>query len=452
MLSDRNKQKILSILLASSLVAIGGCSNSAAIESSLSPDPQLQSSIGKTGFEETSNTPTESIPNADRNAPTANSLTNQNPNPENQLIARLPQQIPIYPQAILENIEPDSTAERGKANWNSSDGLRPIARYYQNELKIGGWKIIQPFDLQTQELNQVAIANKDNLEITIALEGSTGEGQNPDRQTKLTIAYQPLSVTANEPVTSSSNNKSGNGNAAVGVASNNNKANNTDDFVDLNEVPEQLQGYVKDMAALGILSPYTNEGNAELSKFAPNKPVTRAEYASWLIAANNIYHANSPGDKIYLANKSDRVAFQDVNSSNANFGAIQGLAEAGLVPSMLSDDSSKLLFQPNAPLTRVDLITWKVPLDVRKSLPNASLDAIAQSWGFQDVTKVDPVALKALFADFQNGDRSNIRRIFGYTTLFQPQKAVTRAEAAASLWYFGNQGDGITAKEASAIK
>ena len=52
-----------------------------------------------------------------------------------------------------------------------------------------------------------------------------------------------------------------------------------------------------------------------------------------------------------------------------------------------------------------------------------------------------------LYADFQNGDLSNIRRIFGYTTLFQPKKPVTRAEAAASLWYFGFQGDGITAQE-----
>ncbi|MEY4519026.1 MAG: hypothetical protein RLZZ499_1625, partial [Cyanobacteriota bacterium] len=61
---------------------------------------------------------------------------------------------------------------------------------------------------------------------------------------------------------------------------------------------------------------------------------------------------------------------------------------------------------------------------------------------------------RALYDDFQNGDRSNVRRIFGYTTLFQPKKPVTRAEAAASLWYFGFQGDGITAKEvlASAAK
>ncbi|NEQ70571.1 MAG: S-layer homology domain-containing protein, partial [Symploca sp. SIO2D2] len=42
---------------------------------------------------------------------------------------------------------------------------------------------------------------------------------------------------------------------------------------------------------------------------------------------------------------------------------------------------------------------------------------------------------------------ANIRRLLGYTTLFQPKKAVTRAETAAVLWYIGYQGEGISAKE-----
>ncbi|MGB3642768.1 MAG: S-layer homology domain-containing protein, partial [Rivularia sp. (in: cyanobacteria)] len=55
-------------------------------------------------------------------------------------------------------------------------------------------------------------------------------------------------------------------------------------------------------------------------------------------------------------------------------------------------------------------------------------------------------------ADYQNGEQSNIRRVFGYTTLFQPKKAVTRAEAAAALWYFGTESEGISAKEALKLK
>ena len=49
--------------------------------------------------------------------------------------------------------------------------------------------------------------------------------------------------------------------------------------------------------------------------------------------------------------------------------------------------------------------------------------------------------------NYNNADNSNIRRVFGYTTLFQPKKTVTRAQAAATLWYFGFQGEGISANE-----
>jgi hypothetical protein len=84
---------------------------------------------------------------------------------------------------------------------------------------------------------------------------------------------------------------------------------------------------------------------------------------------------------------------------------------------------------------------------MRKALPQASIKALEESWGFQDAADINSTALRALYGDFQNGDRSNVRRIFGYTTLFQPKKPVTRAEAAVSLWYFGYQGDGITARE-----
>jgi hypothetical protein len=225
-------------------------------------------------------------------------------------------------------------------------------------------------------------------------------------------------------------------------------------FEDLDEVPPQLQQPIESVAALGILTPYTRQANVDVTKFAPNQVITRGEYARWLIAANNRYYADNPGKKIYLATKTSQPAFNDINPSHPDFAAIQSLAEAGLIPSRLTEDSTNLLFRPDAPLTRADLVSWKVPLDTRKSLPKASIQAIEESWGFQDTADIDSSATRALYADFQNGDRSNVRRIFGYTTLFQPKKPVTRAEAAASLWHFGFQGDGITAKEvlASAAK
>ncbi len=141
-----------------------------------------------------------------------------------------------------------------------------------------------------------------------------------------------------------------------------------------------------------------------------------------------------------------------MSKSDVDFPVIQGLAETGLIPSPLSGDSTAVLFQPDAPLTREQLILWKIPLDTRQALPAANLEAVKQTWGFQDTGKIDPKALRAVLADFQNGEQSNIRRVFGYTTLFQPKKPVSRAEAAAALGYFGTLGEGVSASEALNIK
>ena len=122
-------------------------------------------------------------------------------------------------------------------------------------------------------------------------------------------------------------------------------------------------------------------------------------------------------------------------------------AVAGLIPSALSGESTVVNFRPDAPLTRETLLQWKVPLDLRRSLPNATVEAVKEAWGFQDAAKIEPKALQAVLADHANGNQANIRRAFGFTTLFQPQKPVTRAEAAAALWHFGYQGDGLSADE-----
>ncbi|NEO66874.1 MAG: S-layer homology domain-containing protein, partial [Moorea sp. SIO4G2] len=188
------------------------------------------------------------------------------------------------------------------------------------------------------------------------------------------------------------------------------------------------------------------------TQFAPNQTISRRQYARWLMDANNRIYANRPGLQIRLASNTTQPAFQDVPRTDPDFPYIQGLADAGLIPSPLSGDSTAVLFRPNAPLTREKLMLWKVPLDTRKALPKASIEAVKETWGFKDTAEIDPKALRAVLADFRNGDLANIRRVFGYTILFQPKKPVTRAEAAAALWYFGSQGEGQSAKEALFIK
>jgi S-layer homology domain len=212
---------------------------------------------------------------------------------------------------------------------------------------------------------------------------------------------------------------------------------------DTSQVSAEFQSYIADLTNLGALQITSSKG------FEPNKVITRREYARWLVETNNLFYASVPARKIRLGASTDQPAFKDVTSKDPDFGAIQGLANAGLIPSALSGESGVVNFRPNAPLTREDLIFWKVPVDIRRSLPNATLETIKESWGFQDTAKIDPKVLRAVLADYQNGDLSNIRRAFGYTTLFNPKKTVSRAEAAAVLWFFGAQGDGLSAKDAS---
>ena len=470
-----NRQTVRAIILISSLI-LASCSNSAAIEGFISADSRLKEDKTKqlsntTQLQSSSNSLTvedredvsvtpQSEENTTANVNRNDVLTQDRtidrdsnesiPSQVSDLPFNFPGAFPIYPQAQLENIRSDDD-NSGMLTWKTSDNRKAVADYYLAQLLANDWRIIKPFTISPKQKIASAIAVKDNLRLDLTLL-SNQESASERQNTELSVIYHSTgSDIANgtqtiEPAKSrkpSQPQPRQTETTRTIVPSNNYNV----EFTDLDDIPEQLQQPLKAIAALGVLTPYTGEANVELSKFAPNKIITRGEYARWLIAANNRYYSDNPGKKIYIAPEAQQPAFNDVKPSNPDFAAIQSLAEAGLIPSRLSGDSTNLLFRPDAPLTREDLITWKVPLDTRQSLPKASIEAIEESWGFQDAANTDSSAVRALYADFQNGDLSNVRRIFGYTTLFQPKKPVTRAEAAASLWYFGFQGDGITARE-----
>lgn len=240
------------------------------------------------------------------------------------------------------------------------------------------------------------------------------------------------------------------------------------DYTDLEKAPDEIQPYLVDLIDLDLLkvrplkAQPASESNgsstegankakpttpANPDEFRPNQAITRREYARWLLAVNNRFYAGQSNRKVRPGVTSSTPVFKDLSASDPDFSAVQGLAEAGIIPSPLTGSSTTLTFRPDASLTRQDLLLWKVPLDTRQPLPQATPAAVQEAWGFQDAAKVEPRALQAVLADYQNGDFANIRRAFGYTTLFQPTKAATRAEAAAVLWRFGNSTEGITAAE-----
>jgi hypothetical protein len=453
-----DKRPTIIASLSALLVALTACANSPTskvLEQSFSPDSSLKDN------------------------PITFGQSSQN-NTQNQTLAKLPAdfptEIPLYPEAQLQEVKQPTTSDNQDqvTVWTTAAPSNLVQSFYQKAFESNSWQIVsQPaFD----DANSPLVARRNNLQVTVSVQPLTSLGvQTPSSSqttgsrnagdiTKFLIQYSQDAEKAAVPQPGEPD--------FIGPVLPSEVANTSADtldakdstqmkpagssvFTDINKAPADLRKYVEDLAALGVLMPdksASKSNSAAGVAFEPNKNINRRQYVRWLVAANNQIYTNSPSKQIRLAAAEAQPAFQDVPRTDPDFPAIQGLAEAGLIPSPLSGDSTTVLFRPDAPLTRENLILWKVPLDTRQALPAASVDAVKQTWGFQDAARIDPKALRAVLADFQNGEQANIRRVFGYTALFQPKKTVTRAEATAAIWYFGTQGEGLSAKEALQLK
>ena len=380
------------IIISFFLTVATACSNSNVLEGRFSPNPQLENS--------SENTISSSL----------------------EIPPDFPSIIPQYSNSNLKEVSDTLTAQKGLISWSSSDSINTITDFYQEQFKFNSWQITQPFNSDDNTL----VAQKDNLQVKLSFLSSN------DGNTDYSLSYQTLN-----PPTISTNQES----KPLSISP------KVDRITGLENIPEALRLYVQDVVNLGEL----NLDNSDSESFKATTIITRRTYGRWLVKTYNKCHENTPAKQIRLGVKTSQPAFSDVPRNDPDFPIIQGLAEAGIIPSSLSGDSSASLFRPDTSLTRESLVTWKVPLDMKKGLPRASIDSIKETWGFQDTAKIDTKALQALYADFQNGEQSNVRRVFGYTTLFHPKKTVTLAEAAASLWYFGYQGDGLSAKDVLSI-
>ncbi|KAJ7543792.1 hypothetical protein O6H91_09G052800 [Diphasiastrum complanatum] len=195
-------------------------------------------------------------------------------------------------------------------------------------------------------------------------------------------------------------------------------------------VVDQLQEQaLAAMHGLKVIEAHTEAGNI----------CTRREYARWLIAASHTL-ARSSAHKVfpamYIENVSE-LAFDDVLPEDPDFPFIQGLAEAGLISSRLSDLNeenieNRVLFLPDSPLSRQDLVSWKVALE-QHNIPKIDNESLQTVSGFIDLEKIHKDALPALAVDVSAGERSITAMAFGYTRRFQPDKPVTIAQAAVAL-------------------
>jgi hypothetical protein len=457
------KRPAVFLIWAVLLTSLTACANSPVaknFEESLAADPKLQSNPVVFGESQSNQ------PQAQQNESTL------------QLPADFPKDIPLYSNAKLQEVTPASGSEnRVSTRWLSSDPSNFIASFYSSQFQTNNWQILQQ---PTDDAGGAFEARRNDLLLKVSIQPKSVTNATPNQPqtaTELLIEYVPNSIATAQSTPTTNPNETTNdvpqpGNSQfIGpvppanlTAQPPSMANNqttptataqSQEFTDLNKVPQEWRQHIQDLAALGVLplEPKAIKSNTAITnQFEPGKIITHREYARWLIAANNAIYASNPGKQIRLASETTQPVFSDVSAKDPDFPAIQGLAEAGLIPSPLSGDSTVVLFRPDAPLMREQLLLWKLPLDTRQALPSANLDTVKQTWGFQDAARIDPKALRAVLADYQNGEQSNIRRVFGYTTLFQPKKPVTRAEAATALWYFGTQGEGVSATEALKLK
>ncbi|XP_059317011.1 uncharacterized protein LOC132067724 isoform X1 [Lycium ferocissimum] len=171
---------------------------------------------------------------------------------------------------------------------------------------------------------------------------------------------------------------------------------------------------------------------------------TRREYARWLVNAN-IQLERSRKHRIVpsvVLSGSTIAAFDDVSVEDPDFATIQSLAEAGIIPSKLSNkefastpnvsEDQGVCFFPNSFLSRQDLISWKAKIEY-EVMPGIDKEISRKNIGFLDVRDISSEALVELFVDLRAGEQSILRRVFGQAKRFQPDKPSTKAQAAVSL-------------------
>ncbi|KAK1566654.1 hypothetical protein Q3G72_002495 [Acer saccharum] len=170
---------------------------------------------------------------------------------------------------------------------------------------------------------------------------------------------------------------------------------------------------------------------------------TRREYARWLVCTNSLLERNPKHRIVPSVSLSGTViaAFDDVDSEDPDFESIQALAEAGVIPSKLSgknsgSDGSKgqggIYFLPERFISRQDLINWKA--QVEYELKPDNLEQISRTKvDYMDVKEISLEASPELFMDMLAGDKSIVRRVFGQSKRFQPNKPSTKAQAAVAL-------------------
>ena len=176
--------------------------------------------------------------------------------------------------------------------------------------------------------------------------------------------------------------------------------------------------------------------------FEPNKPVLRREFARWLLHADDAIWSQPPGKSIRQSNADAVPYYTDVPAQDPDFTAIQGLHEAGVV---LAPGRT---FSPNATITREQALAIKAYVDCGAPDPLLANDA-SQAYfelPWRDKMQIpsgDVAAIASCMLQDAGTVAANrldtVERTFGNVTTLDPNRPLTRAEAAAMIWRIGQQ-------------
>ncbi|KAL6909829.1 hypothetical protein ACP4OV_001488 [Aristida adscensionis] len=162
---------------------------------------------------------------------------------------------------------------------------------------------------------------------------------------------------------------------------------------------------------------------------------TRREYARWFVKLCSRFERKRMLKIVpnKLTSGTVQIAFDDVNIDDPDFLYIQSLGESGIVPSKLSSESCKgnSLFLPDRPLSRFDLVNWKVLVEHSCAL-EIDQKMLSQSVHILDLSALPDVS-PSMLIELMTGKSSIVSRVFGNTRRLQPHKPVTKAQAAAAL-------------------
>ncbi len=261
-------------------------------------------------------------------------------------------------------------------------------------------------------------ANAKTAELKAAFKGlenapakSAASGTEPSDSAKATSNSQTDAPTQNS--------------ASGSQEANSGSSESSKSFTDLDDTP--TKDMISDLAKLHVFDQLG-------SKFEPNKPITRAEYAEWLFKA---YNALEPESKQIRFAPQEKQIFKDTPETTPQYKYIQALANAGF--SIGYDDGT---FRPDKPMTREEMLGIKIGIDVGKTLPpwRSQMEAV---WKFSDGKSVDERFTGYVHQDFYVSGKhgSNIQRAFGKIGTFKPKQSVLRYEAAATLWQMGQFGE-----------